>query len=189
MNLVLRKILIFVLSFIPMFVLFFALYMMVEPFYEPIVLASANVISQRMDPATEMQARDPQRGWEMFTFRPETGRKRIRGWTDHTKHLILLSMVLLPALLLATPAPFPTRLKLVAISVPLIFLAHVLSVIVITRTIQCLLEHPGRFVCLALVRVAYASGQFVVAILWVLLSWRYWAPTGASRPLRREAGV
>ena len=185
MTALLRKILVFMLTLIPLFLLFFAIYMVLEPKYEPIVLASANAITLRMTPATEMRDRSPQKGWEMYTYKPETGYYRIRGWKDNTKHLILLSAILLPALLLATPAPVMARLKMFLISLPIMYVGHVLSIALLTHSIQSLIDKPGGFAWLVTLRLVYASGQMLSAALWVALSWRHWiapaaAPTGKS---------
>jgi hypothetical protein len=90
-------------------------------------------------------------------------------------HLVFLSMVTLPALLLATPAPWRRRLRLLAWGVPLIFLGHVIALVLTTRGVHCLQEQPGTFVCLWALRISYASGQMFAATFWVLLTWRYWS--------------
>ena len=80
----------------------------------------------------------------------------------------------LPALLLATPAPWRTRWRFLAYAVPLIYLGHVISLVILTRGVYCLQLKPGTFICLWGLRVAYTSGQLFAATLWVMLTWRYW---------------
>jgi len=172
---ILRKLLIFILQFIPLFLLFFVLYLVVLPVYEPILLSTANSVTKRMSPATGIESRRSGE-WEGYSFSLEQGRQVLRGWTRSTTHLVLLSLALLPALLLSTPAPYLTRLRLLAIGVPLVFLSHVVWVIILTRGVMCLRETPGTFYCLWALRAAYASGQFTAAALWALLTWRYWFP-------------
>jgi len=172
---ILRKLLIFVLQFVPMFLLSFVLYFVVLPVYGPIVLSTANFVTERMNPSTEIE-RLESGVWMGYSFTPEQGRRGLRGWTPSTVHLMLLSLALLPALLLATPAPYLTRLRLLAIGVPLVFLSHVAWAIVLSRAVLCLRQAPGTFYCLWALRATYASGQFTAAALWVLLTWRYWFP-------------
>ena len=172
MNQNLRKILLFMLQFVPWFLLFLVLYLVLLPKYEPIVLASANVVTENMRPPTEIEQF---RGrWRAHVFTPDIGRRTLRIWNRHASHLMLLSLVTLPALLLATPAPFLVRLRMLGLALPLLFLGHVVSVIGLTRGVQCLREAPGTFHCLWMLRVVYSSGQLVAAGLWVLLTWRYW---------------
>ena len=131
MNQNLRKILLFMLQFVPWFLLFLVLYLVLLPKYEPIVLASANVVTENMTPPTEIEQ---WRGrWRAHVFTPDIGRRTLRIWNRHASHLMLLSLVTLPALLLATPAPFLVRLRMLGLALPLLFLGHVVSVIGLTR--------------------------------------------------------
>jgi hypothetical protein len=170
------------LLFVPLFILCFALYLAILPTYQCVLLATSNAVTLRMDPATELVQR-ADGGWRGFVFSPEAGRKEMRGWDTTTVHLVLLSLVALPALLLATPAPLVTRFRLMLVSLPLIFTIHVLGLIVLTRAILCLREAPGTFHCLWALRLVYTSGQLSAAALWVLLTWRYWfaRPAGDDR--------
>jgi hypothetical protein len=164
----LRRVLSFVLLFVPLFLGCLVLYLVAFPVYEPLVMKTANAVTLEMTPPTHLESSKD--GWDGFVWSPEEGQRRMRGWGRDTAHLAFLSMVTLPALLLATPAPFLTRLRLLGIAAPLIFAGHVASLILTTRGIYCLQEAPGTF----WLRIAYTSGQLFAATLWVLLTWRYW---------------
>ena len=172
-----RKLLFFGLQFIPLFVVFVFIYLAVFPFYAPIAVETANAVTQRLSPPTHLKI-SGNGDWQAFIFNPRVGIKPMRGWGSATSHLILLSLALLPALLLASPGPILTRFKLLGIALPLMFLAHVFSIVGLTRGVQCLSESPGTFLCLWMLRLVYSSGQFLAAVLWVLLTWRQWL----SRP-------
>jgi len=181
MTIPVRKLLTFALLFVPVFVLCFAAYLWIFPVYEPLVMGAANAITLQMDPPTHLQTREDPPGWEAFCWSPEQGQERIRGWGRATAHLAFLSIVTLPALLLATPAPIRSRLILLAIALPLLFASHVLSLIVTLRGVYCLWKVPGTFHCLWALRVAYTSGQVFAATFWILGTWRYWF-TDERRP-------
>ena len=100
--------------------------------------------------------------------------RSLKRWNLGTPHLILLSLALLPALLLATPAPVGTRFRLLGLALMLMVVIHVLSIIGVMRGVQCLRESPGTFHCLWMLRLVYSSGQLFAAVLWVVLTWRYW---------------
>lgn len=180
MTLASRKVLGFVLLFAPLFMAFLAVYVALVSRYDPLVLGAANVVTKRLSPAMQVE---PLRrgGWAMFVFTPEEGRRHVRNWSASTAHLIYLSLVALPPLLLATPAPVRVRLRLVGIALPLAYAGHVLSVIVLMWGTECLRQVPGTFSCLCALRAAYLSGQLVAATLWVLLTWRYWFSGSSGR--------
>ena len=181
MNPNLRKILTFALLCIPLFLLFFLIYVWIWPVYHPFVTGAANLVTERMSPPTYLELKtEDNGGWRSYVFTPEEGLEFIRSWSNTTAHLIYLSLVALPALLLATPAPFKDRLQLLALSVPLMFLGHVGSLVALTRTTHCLTEAPGTYSCLIVLRFAYSSGQLLAGTFWVLLTWRYWFPKKPS---------
>jgi hypothetical protein len=181
-----RKLLSFVLLFVPLFILCFVLYVWMVPAYEPLVMGTANAIMLQMTPPTHLESIvEGKGGWEAFVWSADEGERRIRGWGPATAHLAYLSIVTLPALLLATPAPIRSRFLLLAIAIPLLFISHVTSLIVTTRGVHCLWKEPGTFYCLWALRMAYTSGQIFAATFWILGTWRYWFP-GFGRPATRK---
>ena len=186
MNPNVRKIVSFGLLVVPVFLVFLALYLWIWPVYNTWVTNSANFVTKRMSPPTYLEPRRSWgAGWRGFAFTDSEGQVYLRSWSNPTAHLMYISMVMLPALLLATPAPIKTRFKLLAIAIPLLFVSHVLSVVLLTRTTYCLKAAPGTFSCLWVLRFAYSSGQFFAGIFWLLMTWRYWfsgplAPEGSG---------
>jgi hypothetical protein len=170
-----RKIVSFGLLLIPLFLVFLGIYLWVFPVYNTAVTETANFVTKRMSPPTYLEMRRSWGGgWRGYAFTDEKGQIFIRAWTNPTAHLMYISMVILPALLLATPAPIKTRFKLLAIAIPLLFASHLLSVVLLMRTTFCLNQTPGTFSCLWALRFAYSSGQFFAGIFWVFMTWRYW---------------
>ena len=173
-----RTVLRFTLLFIPLFVGFLLLYPVVMKAYHPAVLSVANVIMGQFDPPTEMQIND-WGGWRALVI--EGGYPvSFTQWMWWQIHLHFLSLALVPALILATPAPWPARFRMLAIAIPVLFLVHVLTVVGIVRSQYCALLDPLNFGCRWLRRVVNTSGQLFGAGLWVVLTWRYWI--GKSEP-------
>ena len=174
-----RKILVFGLQFVPLFLVFMWLYLLVLPFYQPVAIGTANAVTERMSPPTRIESTATLR-MKSFVFSPEKGNRFMMSWGSTSTHLVFLSLALVPALLLATPAPIRTRFRLLGVGLPLVFVGHVLALIVMTRGIYGLREAPGTFYWLWIVRIAYTSGQVVSATVVVLLTWRYWVPRSSA---------
>ncbi len=172
---ILRKILFFGLQFLPLFLVFMWLYLLVMPYYHPVAMGTANVVTERMSSPTRLESAGTLR-MKAFLFTPERGERFLIRWGRTSVHLVFLSLALVPALLLATPAPILTRFRLLGVGLLLVFLGHVLALIVMTRGIYALKQTPGTLFWLWAVRIAYASGQVVSATVGVLLTWRYWVP-------------
>jgi hypothetical protein len=98
-------------------------------------------------------------------------------WNDSLPHLVLLTLALVPALTLASPTSWRNRLRITGIGLVLVFVGHVVVMAGLTRAMWCLVESPGDFVCLTLLRMLYVSGQLSGVAIWSLLTWRYWFPT------------
>ena len=169
-----RRILVFGLQFVPLFLASIFLYLLILPYYHPVALGTANAVTERMSPPTRL-AGDIS-NMKSFVFTPQDGNRFMRGWGKTAGHLVFLSLALVPALLLATPAPIRTRFRLLGVGLPLVFVGHVLALIAMTRGIYALREAPGTFYWLWILRMAYTSGQVVAATVVVLLTWRYWTP-------------
>ncbi len=161
-----RKILIFGLEFVPLFVACIWLYLLILPFYQPVAMGTANVVTERMSPPTRLEGEISR--MNSFVFTPEDGSRFMKSWGSTSGHLVFLSLALVPALLLATPAPIRTRFRLLGLGLPLVFLGHVLALIAMTRGIYALRQAPGTFYWLWILRIAYTSGQVVAATVVVL---------------------
>lgn len=180
MKLDLRKVLTFGLQFLPFFALFVWIYLLVLPVYQPVVLGVANAVTERLDPRTHIELTDKD-GWQLYRVYPHGAKRKVKHWTDAVPPLIFLSLAMLPALLLATPIPFTKRLRLAGLGLLLLFPIHVFSIIGVMRGVLCLHAEKGTFHCLWLLRISYTSGQLFSAVLWGLLTWRYWLP-GPQKP-------
>jgi hypothetical protein len=171
-----RKGLLFAVQFVPLFAVFLWLYTLVYPAYEHAVLGTATSIMQLYDPPTRIAAR-PVGGWRADVVPRDGSRRQLLLERDEfVAHLFLLSLALLPALLLATPAPLYDRLRMLGWGMALLFFTQALSIVGLVRGTYCLRQHPGTFLCLVLLRLAYTSGQIMGAVLWALLTWRQWFP-------------
>ena len=167
-----RTVLRFTLMFIPLFVGFLLLYPVVMKAYHPAVLGVANVIMEQMDPPTRMQV-NQWNGWRAIVIEDGYPMK-FTDWMNWQRHLHFLSLALVPALILATPAPWPSRFRMLAAAIPILFVVHCVTIVGIVRSQYCVLLDPFNFSCRWLRRVFNTSGQLFGAGLWVLLTWRYW---------------
>ena len=175
----LRRVLGFGLRFVPIFLLLLAAYLATISWLPAGPQAAANLVMQRLDPPTRLE-RLPAGGWRAWAEgRPGQERVFVR-WEPFVVHLLFLNMVLVPALVLATPASLAARLRLVGWAIPLILVVQTLALIGLVRGQLCLVSSPGSFLCLWQLRLVYASGQLSAALLWAGLTWRYWLPPGEA---------
>ena len=167
-----RAVLFFVLLFIPLFAICLMLYPFAMKVYQPTTLSVANEIMEHMDPPTRMQL-NRRGGWRAIVV--EAGYPmKFTDWWPWQMHLHYLSLALVPALILATPAPWSTRFRLLAIAIPILFVVHSLTIVGICRSQYCAMLDPYNFGCRWVRRVVNTSGQLFGAGLWVVLTWRYW---------------
>jgi hypothetical protein len=171
-----RRILIFALQFVPLFAVCLWLYVLLLPRYERLVVGAASTLTERLSRPTEL-AIEPGGLWQSYVFTPEGGRRPLQRWDRTVAYVITLSLAVFPAMLLATPAPLSTRLRLFVAGLILLFVVHVLSIVGLMRGTFCLEQRPGNFLCLSMLRLVYTSGQLLGAAVWAGLSWRYWFPT------------
>lgn len=170
-----RRVLIFLAWLIPLFAVFMLAYRPIAPFYQHAVLAGANAVAERLPPPLRIEVL-PEGGWQYFEVRGAGWMRPQIRWDAMTPHYFLLGLAILPALLLATPAPWRMRLKLLGIGLILLYVAQVIAVVGLIRATHCLRIAPGTRHCLLTLRVVYTSGQISAAAIWALLSWRYWFP-------------
>ena len=153
------------------------LYLATVSRYRAVPERTANLVLQQLTPSTRLE-RLPAGGWQLWVAADAGGETAVAHWAPFVVHLLFLNLALVPALLLATPAPFRDSLRRLGWAIPLLWLVQTLSLIALARGQLCLSSAPGSFLCLWLLRLVYASGQLSAAVIWALLSWRYW--------LRRE---
>lgn len=185
MNPILGRVLRFVLGFFPLFAIFLVVYLMFVHYYEPIVVASANLVTRHLDPATYLKTLE-NGNWGGYVIDPVDGLRRIRTWDPATRQVILLSLVSVPSLILATPAPWRRRFRWLLIATPMIYMGHVLSAVVLTRGQYCLNQDPGNWLCNWTKTFAVTSGQMMAGLLWFGLTWRFWFEGAKSDVARSD---
>ncbi len=175
----------FALQLLPLFILFAWAYPKVLPYYQPLVLGAANAITTELSPSTRIET-GRAGGWSSYVSDSAGREQRVSSWEGFVPHLIYLGLAFLPALLLATPAPIPERLRLLGVGLLLLYGVHVVAIAVLVRADYCLSAAPGTFSCLWLLRLVYASGQLSGAVIWAALTWRHWIPENWIRPRRQS---
>lgn len=176
-----RKVLRATLLFVPLFLLFAAGYLAVKPYYEPTVQRTAAVVTRHLSPPTWIDT-GPNSLWRCHVQTAKDPNRIIYRWNTALPHLIFLNLAMLPALTLATPTTWRNRLKITGLAIVLMFAGHVVVLAGLSRGIWCLVESPGYFPCMWLLRLLYISGQAFGAAIWVLLTWRYWFPDRHAAP-------
>ena len=84
-------------------------------------------------------------GWEAWVFQERRKPQELVHWKESHLHSVYLSLVILPALLLATPARIVVRLRLLAFGLAGLFLLHVVTIVLLGRGYVCLMNSPGAF--------------------------------------------
>jgi hypothetical protein len=137
------------------------------------VLAAVNAFLASLSPVAEVRTLVTGR-WEILVYAPhgDSGVAYTLG-SANTGALAFFQLVVLSALLLATPVGVKERLRLLAGGIGLMFFFHVLCVAGCVYGIA-LIGNPRNFVAqsLPIVLGPFASGLAVV--VWGLLTWRYW---------------
>jgi hypothetical protein len=117
---------------------------------------------------------------------------RTRIATEHVLDAVYLSLALLPALLLATPMRLGARLRLLGLGLLLLLACHVLTTLGLASSLRCVALRDQGLSCRFVAQNVKIGGQVSAALLWALLTWRYWlAPAeqqdpGASQPALRR---
>jgi hypothetical protein len=182
----LRKVLLFGVSFIPLFVLFLWLYPNALPTYERVVIAVANPCLGRLSPPLEVEV-NAQGDIDAYALMYGGQRQPIFG-QSYRPQVIYVNLVLLPALLLATPVEIRRRFQWLVLGLSLLFILHVLTMIVLLQSYQCLQRDPSSFPCFTVHGLALTSGQVMAVVAWALLTWSYWFPKATeTAPLPKHA--
>ncbi len=173
MNLQRRRVLAFALAFIPPFVVAVWLYPSILPTYQRAVLASVNSFLAILSPVAEIRAVLAGR-WQILVHRPNAS--GIVTYTLGSANIGLLTffqLVVLSALLLATPVKLKERLRLFAYGIGVMFVFHLLCIAGCAYG-MALIDNSKNvtFRSLPIILGPFASGLAV--IVWSLLTWRYW---------------
>lgn len=190
MSLQQRRVLVFALGFFPPFVVAACMYQSILPTYQGMVLAVVNAFLGLLSPTAEVHAVLTGR-WQILVHRAHV--EAAATYTLGSANIGLLTffqLVVVSALLLATPVRLTERLRLLVCGIGLMFCLHVLCVAGCAYG-MAVVGKPASpvFRSLPIILGPFASGLAVVA--WSLLTWRYWlapaAPAGEPNPGKRTA--
>ena len=164
-------------QFLPVFAGLLLIYSWILPPYESGVVACANSALGYLSPLASIRVMSVGR-WRVHMETPELAADFTVGG-DHHATLLFLNLIILPALLFATPARLMARLRLVAMGVALLFVLHVLTVAGCVYGMSVINE-PKSLVFRSLPRILRLSGQGLAIALWGALTWRYWFGRGGA---------
>ena len=180
-----RVVLSFGLRLVPLFALFVWLYPWLAPTYTSWVLVAVNAGYRAW--AVPLAVRPESDGLTAYVLHPD-GTSQLLV-TDHTPENVLLSLILLPTLLLATPIAWRRRMLLLLAGVTLLYIVHAVSLgIFFHELLQLRREQAGPFSNWLLACIL-TSGQTGALALWALLTGGCWFPgaLGAIRFRGRHA--
>ena len=169
----LRTALLFGAQFVPIFLVLLWLYPRVLPHYQVLPVGVANFVMQGLSTPTRIEVTEAG-GWQSYFPNGQGGEQNFWSFEEFVIHLVYLNLALLPALVLATPVPWRERLRMLGLALLGLVLVHALTLVILVRAYLGLYLDPGNFFDLWLLRVAYTSGQIFAAVLWALLTWRFW---------------
>ena len=172
-----RRALLFGAQFLPAFAVLLFLYSWILPPYESAVVGCANAILSRLSPVTALHVEAGGR-WRVHLERPDLEANFGIG-SEHHATLLFLNLIVLPALLAATPVGARTRLRLVVTGIAILFALHVVFVAGCVYGMG-VLNDPKSLVFRSLPRILRLSGQGLTVGLWGALTWRFWFGRGRA---------
>jgi hypothetical protein len=173
-----HRVLRFSRDFLAAFVVLVVLYPWMLRSYERMVLGTANAVLAFLAPEAQIRiASDARWMVDVLSANPHWG---FTLGTARLGLLIYINLILLPALLVATPIRFRERLGLLARGVPILFGVHVASLIVCVHGMSCVCHDPASGTCQNLPGILTPGGQGMAVIVWGFLTWRYWFPKQIS---------
>lgn len=153
-------------------------YPFVLPAYERFVVAIAAPFLRAEQPSVRIEVAE--NGTLQAWVKGRSGPAQAMIGAPYVPHAILMSLVLLPALILATPAALRRRLWWLAAAAPLLVALHAVAFVLLFRTELALLAaptHPGYRWLRGLV---LTSGQAGAAMLWAAFTWGFWLDQAGS---------
>ena len=167
----------FVAQFVGWLALFLLIFPFVLPIYEHAVLGPVNGLSKTMDPPTEYLHRGG--GALAVEVVHPSGRRFPFSDKDFTPYSIFLSLPLFPALMLATPLAWRSRLKRLGIGMIAIYIIHIVALIWMVRGQICnqVATADGRetpFLCTWMYGLSLTSGQLGAILVWAAATWSFW---------------
>jgi len=181
-----RRIGAFALQFLPVFALLVALFPWTAPAWRAALRAGATPILAGFRPPTHI-AVTPEGAWRYVDVN-RAGQELETLFLDHDGlTLQSLNLVLLPALLLATPGAPKRRLARLGLGLALLFALQLAGVVAWGPVGRCLTRRPGDRVCATLFYGMISGGQALSFAIWGLLGWRAWLSGGPGRARWRSA--
>jgi hypothetical protein len=165
----------FAILAVPLLAVSLALYAAGIHGYESIVVRAANLWLASLSRPFLLEV-DDAGALSLYAIVPEGA----RSFGLPRPHGIYLSLALVPALLLATPAPWRSRMRWLLIALPIVFLSHVLALLLLYHAHLALRGGAG-MPYTVLFGLASRSGQLVAVALWALSTWRFWFRAPDSR--------
>jgi len=163
---------------------FVLVYPWIAPGYRTALRVAANPLLRTLpDPARVETNEDG--GWNIA---PVSGHGTVFFVTPDDLDLNHAALILLPALLLATPGTARKRLERLAVGVGALFALHAVSIVPWVAALRCLRHHPDSLTCLFSYSVFGAGSQTYAFVVWGALTWRLWLPSGdPGAPTSRNA--
>ncbi len=167
-----RKVALFTVQLVPLFVLFGFLYGKILPAYERLVLPAANLGLRLF--SVPLEIRQAPESDALTAFVLSAGVPPRSLVTHETPEAVFLSLILLPALLLATPVGVRSRLKLLLAGAGLLYVIHAGSLVMLFSQLWRHSEHNVDAISAWLYVVSLNSGQIGAVMVWAFLTGGYW---------------
>lgn len=178
-----RKVVLFGLYFLPLLAVLAMLYPRILPGYHDFLLGAANPFARSFSPPLQIEKAE-EGAWRIFRLEPGGEQKRVFSIPGKSLEQIHMSLILLPALLLATPVGIRSRLGLLAAGLGLLVLLQVAShLLFVWAWVQYQDTDPQNPFYKLIVVSHSTAGQVYPVVLWGLITWRYWLPRPAT-PVR-----
>jgi hypothetical protein len=158
----------FVLLALPLLAVNVALYVLGIDAWESAVVRAANALLAPL-PRPYLLEVEPGGALAFYAVVADGARKLVTP----RPHGVYLSLALVPALLLATPARLADRCKWILIALPIVFATHVVAVLAMYRA-HLVLREGASVPWEVLFALATRSGQLCAIALWALFTWRFW---------------
>lgn len=190
MNLHVRKVLVFGLQFVVLLLPLLCVYPRILEPYQAAVFDVGNLFLRGLYPRLSIHA-EPDGLWRVNVdeSRPQPTWFFTMGGRQFSQ-LVFLNAVLLPALLLATPAKLGVRVSLLGWGLIILFIVHVASVTACIYALARLCKEGSSLFCVNLSGILSPGGELSALAIWTFLTWHHWFPSRTSpHPDRRPKGI
>lgn len=161
---------------------------LLQPAYGNIVLGIAQVFLEVASPLMHVQP-EPDGGWHVMVSQSASN----PSWAfimgnDLFSRRALISLVLVPALILTTPARLKERTRLLLVAIPLVLIIDAVSMAAVfyVTGISCYGNIKGSS-CRQLAGLLAPWGQVTGVSIWALLTWRRWLAVLGVASSRKRA--